>query len=118
MRAARLRERIAEVLGEWSRSAGGSAPRVLEGTDLEHAVARGAAYDGLSRRRGDAESQANGAVVTYMYAGEDPDPTGEDDSATKPFNNHQTNFFTVHGYDCNSCIFFNTFNNKVQCFRC
>lgn len=50
MRAARLRERVAEVLGDWSRAAGVPPPRVLEGTDLEHAVARGAAYDGLSRR--------------------------------------------------------------------
>ena len=50
MRAARLRERVAAVLGDWSRQAGGLPPRVLDGTDLEHAVARGAAYDGLSRR--------------------------------------------------------------------
>jgi len=50
MRAARLRARVGEVLGEWSREAGVPPPRVLAGTDLEHAVARGAAYDGLSRR--------------------------------------------------------------------
>lgn len=50
MRAARLRERVAEVIGDWCRDAGALAPRVLEGADLEHAVARGAAYDGLSRR--------------------------------------------------------------------
>jgi hypothetical protein len=50
MRAARLRERVVEVLADWGRGAGASPPRVLEGADLEHAVARGAAYDGLSRR--------------------------------------------------------------------
>ncbi len=50
MRADALRGRVAEVLGGWSREAGLEPPRVLEGADLEHAVARGAAYYGLARR--------------------------------------------------------------------
>jgi hypothetical protein len=50
MRADALRARVSEVLGQWSTGAGGAPPRVLEGTDLEHAVARGAAYYGLARR--------------------------------------------------------------------
>ncbi|MEY4948858.1 MAG: Chaperone protein HscA [Pseudomonadota bacterium] len=50
MRAARLRDRVAGILRRWSNEAGAEPPRVLEGVDLEHAVARGAAYFGLSRR--------------------------------------------------------------------
>jgi molecular chaperone DnaK (HSP70) len=45
-----LRQRVVSVLNEWTRSAGGSAVKVLEGTDLDLAVARGAAYYGLVRR--------------------------------------------------------------------
>jgi molecular chaperone DnaK (HSP70) len=46
-KAAPLRERLIKVLNHW----GGSASlRVLEGTDLDLAVARGAAYYGLVRR--------------------------------------------------------------------
>jgi hypothetical protein len=47
MKGAPLRERIAETLGAW---AGGDAPRMLDGTDLDLAVAHGAAYYGLARR--------------------------------------------------------------------
>jgi molecular chaperone DnaK (HSP70) len=46
-KAAPLRERLSEVLGHW---AGSAQLKVLEGTDLDLAVARGAAYYGLVRR--------------------------------------------------------------------
>lgn len=45
--AKRLQDRFLDVLGSWARS---YSPRVLAGTDLDQAVARGAAYYGLVRR--------------------------------------------------------------------
>jgi len=50
MQASALQHRIADVIGGWARVAGVPAPRVLPGSDLTHAVARGAAYYGLARR--------------------------------------------------------------------
>jgi molecular chaperone DnaK (HSP70) len=49
-KAAPLRERMVAILNKWAKETGGSAVRVLEGTDLDLAVARGAAYYGLVRR--------------------------------------------------------------------
>src|SRR5262249_28110575 len=46
-KAASLRDRLINVLGHW---AGAGHVKVLEGTDLDLAVARGAAYYGLVRR--------------------------------------------------------------------
>jgi molecular chaperone DnaK (HSP70) len=45
-----LRERVATILNQWSKATGGGAVKVLGGTDLDLAVARGAAYYGLVRR--------------------------------------------------------------------
>jgi molecular chaperone DnaK (HSP70) len=45
-----LRERIVAILNQWSKAAGGGSVKVLGGTDLDLAVARGAAYYGLVRR--------------------------------------------------------------------
>jgi hypothetical protein len=45
-----LRERVVTILNHWSKTAGGGAAKVLGGTDLDLAVARGAAYYGLVRR--------------------------------------------------------------------
>ncbi len=45
-----LQDRVLSILGGWSKSAGGGGVRVLRGTDLDLAVARGAAYYGLVRR--------------------------------------------------------------------
>jgi len=50
MHASAMQQRIADVLGAWSRQTGSAPPRVLPGSDLSHAVARGAAYYGLARR--------------------------------------------------------------------
>jgi hypothetical protein len=49
-KAAPLRERMVEILNGWSKSAGGSLVKVLQGNDLDLSVARGAAYYGLVRR--------------------------------------------------------------------
>lgn len=50
MKSAVLRERITSSLGTWLEGEGGTAPQILEGTDLDLAVARGAAAYGLARR--------------------------------------------------------------------
>lgn len=50
MQARAMQRRIAEVLGAWARAAGVAEPRILPGSDLTHAVARGAAYFGIARR--------------------------------------------------------------------
>ncbi len=49
-KAAVLRERLLGVLNHWAKETGGSPVKVLQGTDLDLAVARGAAYYGLVRR--------------------------------------------------------------------
>jgi hypothetical protein len=45
-----LRDRVASVVNGWSKSSGAGGVKVLQGTDLDLAVARGAAYYGLVRR--------------------------------------------------------------------
>jgi hypothetical protein len=53
MKAAVLRERVVEVLNDWIRDEGFEPlgrNDVLDAPDLEHAVARGAAYYGRTRR--------------------------------------------------------------------
>jgi hypothetical protein len=53
MKAAVLRERLVEVLNNWIREEGFEPlgpEQILEGPDLEHAVAHGAAYYGKARR--------------------------------------------------------------------
>ena len=50
MQATALQQRVADVVGTWARAAKAPAPRILPGSDLTHAVARGAAYYGLARR--------------------------------------------------------------------
>jgi len=50
MKSARLRSRILDLLGAWLATEGKPAPRVLEGGDLDHAVAVGAAWYGQVRK--------------------------------------------------------------------
>jgi molecular chaperone DnaK (HSP70) len=49
-KAAPLRERLLAALNQWTKAAGASPVKVLQGTDLDLAVARGAAYYGQVRR--------------------------------------------------------------------
>jgi hypothetical protein len=70
MKAAVLRERVVEVLNNWLRQEGFDslgAEQILEAPDLEHAVARGAAYYGKARRGGGVRIRS-GASRTY-YVG-------------------------------------------------
>lgn len=50
MQAGAMQRRVADVLGAWAHAAQVAAPRILPGSDLTHAVARGAAYFGIARR--------------------------------------------------------------------
>ncbi len=70
MKAAVLRDRIIELLSGWLREEGFErleAEQVLDAPDLEHAVARGAAYYGKARR-GQGVRIRSGASRTY-YVG-------------------------------------------------
>lgn len=49
-KAEALRRRVLETLEGWAKAAGVAAPRALGNMDLDLAVARGAAYQGLARR--------------------------------------------------------------------
>jgi hypothetical protein len=67
MKAAVLRNRVAEVLNGWLRQEGFDAlgaEQILEAPDLEHAVARGAVYYGKARR-GHGVRIRSGASRTY-----------------------------------------------------
>jgi hypothetical protein len=67
MKAAVLRDRVVEVLNSWLRQEGFDAlgaEQILEAPDLEHAVARGAAYYGKARG-GRGVRIRSGASRTY-----------------------------------------------------
>jgi hypothetical protein len=67
MKAVVLRDRVVEVLNSWLRQEGFDAlgaEQILEAPDLEHAVARGAAYYGKARR-GRGVRIRSGASRTY-----------------------------------------------------
>jgi hypothetical protein len=67
MKAAKMRERVVEVLNNWITAEGFEAldaRHVLDSPDLEHAVARGAAYYGRARR-GRGVRIRSGASRTY-----------------------------------------------------
>jgi Hsp70 protein len=67
MKAAVLRDRVVEVLNNWLRQEGLDAleaEQILEAPDLEHAVARGAAYYGKARH-GRGVRIRSGASRTY-----------------------------------------------------
>lgn len=49
-KAVPLRQRLLEVVNQWTKTAGGVPVKELEGADLDLAVCRGAAYYGLVRR--------------------------------------------------------------------
>lgn len=66
-RAGSLRERLLSVLNEWLKEEGVSPARALEGEDLMHAVARGAAYYGRAREgRG---IRIRGGIPRTYYVG-------------------------------------------------
>ncbi|GIU75178.1 MAG: heat-shock protein [Bryobacteraceae bacterium] len=66
-RARALRERMTEVLNGWLREAGRPPVRVLEGGDLMHAVARGAAW--YARLRNEGGLRIRGGIPHSYYIG-------------------------------------------------
>ncbi|HZT80320.1 MAG TPA: Hsp70 family protein, partial [Gemmataceae bacterium] len=66
-KAAPLQQRVVSVLNGWCKAAGGAPVKVLQGNDLDLAVARGAAYYGLVRR-GKGVRIRGGAARSY-YVG-------------------------------------------------
>ena len=67
MKAAVLRDRVVQVLNSWLKEEGFDplgAQQILDAPDLEHAVARGAAYYGKARR-GRGVRIRSGASRTY-----------------------------------------------------
>ena len=76
MKAAVLRDRVVEVLNSWLRQEGFEAigaEQILEAPDLEHAVARGAAYYGKARG-GRGVRIRSGASRTYYIGVESAMP--------------------------------------------
>ena len=67
MKSDRLRQRILDVLGAWLAADGKPAPRVLEGGDLDHAVAVGAAWYGQVRKG--KGLRIRGGTVRSYYVG-------------------------------------------------
>jgi len=65
-RSPQVRARIREVLGAWVEGEGADAPRVLEGTDAELAVCRGAAYYAQARRHGGVRIRGGTAQAHYI----------------------------------------------------
>jgi hypothetical protein len=66
-KAAPLRQRVVQALNAWAKQAGAAPVKVLESSDLDLAVARGAAYYGLVRR-GKGVRIRGGAARSY-YVG-------------------------------------------------
>jgi molecular chaperone DnaK (HSP70) len=61
-----LRARVAEVVNGWLTADGGSPARILEGADLDRAVARGAAYYGYVRRGKGVRIRGGTAQAYYV----------------------------------------------------
>ncbi|CBY14139.1 unnamed protein product [Oikopleura dioica] len=68
-----LKERVLEVLNGWLHADGGAPARELEGADLDHAVARGAAYYGWVRH-GHGIRIRGGTARAYYVGVEQPMP--------------------------------------------
>lgn len=66
-KASSLQKRLSDVLNQWAEKSGAAAVRVLEGNDLDLAVARGAAYYGMVKR-GKGIRIRGGAARSY-YVG-------------------------------------------------
>jgi molecular chaperone DnaK (HSP70) len=61
-----LRQRLTEILNRWAKTAGAGSVKELHGTDLDLAVARGAAYYGLVRRGHGVRIRGGTAQAYYV----------------------------------------------------
>ena len=73
-RAPALRERVLAVLNQWLAAEGAPTVRPLEGEDLMHAVARGAAYYGVMRQTPGGIRIRGGVPRTYYIGIEESLP--------------------------------------------
>lgn len=67
LKAPAIAERLTSVLQGWLKADGGDAVRVLDGADLDGAVARGAAYYGYTR--GGSGVRIRGGLAQSFYVG-------------------------------------------------
>jgi molecular chaperone DnaK (HSP70) len=65
-KAAPLQERLTQILNQWSKTDGGKPIKVLRGTNLDLAVARGAAYYGMVRRGKGIRIRGGAARAYYV----------------------------------------------------
>jgi len=65
-KAPRLMQRLTRMLDSWLEADGAPPLRVLEGADLDHAVARGAAYYGYVKRGGGVRIRGGTAQAYYV----------------------------------------------------
>ncbi|HJK95475.1 MAG TPA: Hsp70 family protein, partial [Polyangiaceae bacterium LLY-WYZ-15_(1-7)] len=66
LKAPAIAERVEGVIQQWLESDGAPAARVLEGADLDRAVARGAAYYGYARQGGGVRIRGGMAQAFYV----------------------------------------------------
>jgi molecular chaperone DnaK (HSP70) len=66
LKAPQIRARLIEVLDQWLTKAGAAPVRVLEGADLDLAVARGAAYYGYVRKGKGLRIRGGSAMAYYV----------------------------------------------------
>jgi hypothetical protein len=66
LKATQIRQRLTEVLDHWLGQVGAPAVRVLEGADLDLAVARGAAYYGYVRKGAGLRIRGGSAMAYYV----------------------------------------------------
>ena len=69
LNAGPLARRLMETLNGWITAEGGEPARVLGGADLDHAVARGAAYHAHARHGGEARVRIRGGLAQSLYVG-------------------------------------------------
>lgn len=66
LKAPAIAERLTRVMSQWLEKDGAPAARLLEGPDLDRAVARGAAYYGYARRGGGVRIRGGLAQAYYV----------------------------------------------------
>jgi hypothetical protein len=104
-----LRERVVEVVAAWCQQAGCPAPRVLAETDLDLAVARGAAYVGMARR-GNGVRIRGGSPRAYYIGIESAAPAVPGVSAplkamcVVPYGMEETTTHDIPGREVDLCV--------------
>jgi hypothetical protein len=69
LKAGPLARRLMETLNAWITAEGGEPARVLGGADLDHAVARGAAYHAHAKHGGASRVRIHAGLAQSLYVG-------------------------------------------------